>query len=93
MNEGTFFKTMLLDCTYSLHSLVEIWLFARLDFVFFLLVRRKIPSELDLAHSYVSCTNYNVCDAATEIRLRLGNAQINLAFLSPCTNFADSKKR
>ena len=29
---------------------------------------------------------------ALEIRLRFGNYQINLAFLSPCTNFATMKR-
>ena len=36
----------------------------------------------------LSSLNRNFRDYVAEIRLRLGNAQINLAFHSACTNFA-----
>ena len=35
--------------------------------------------------------NFSHCSQPL-VRLRLGNAQINLRFLSPCTNFAVSYK-
>ena len=47
---------------------------------------------LPLKFLYFNRNNQFYLTAFGEIRLRLGNAQINLAFRSPYTNFALSKQ-
>jgi hypothetical protein len=46
----------------------------------------KVQASLTFARSGVGCTNFN--SFAVEDRRRLGNAQINFAFRSACTNFS-----
>ena len=54
-------------------------------------LRRDIKNENFVFRFVLSMTCTTIVEGfALEIRRRLGNAQINLAFRSACTNFAES---